>query len=707
MAEVLETLLEVRNLHTHAFAHGTTIHAVDGVNFSLRRGETLGLVGESGSGKSMTCLSLVRLVPPSSAEIVSGEILFQGANLLTLSKAEMRSVRGRHIAMILQDPMASLNPALTIGEQIAEPLRLHRKLSKADVLDESIEALRRMHISWPQLALTQYPHSLSGGMRQRVAGAIALAGHPEILIADEPTTSLDVTIQAEYLNLLREIQRTTELAIIFVTHDFGIVANICDRVAVMYAGRIVEIGPVEKVFANPAHPYTEALLASIPRVDQRDMWLRTIEGQPAVNEGEEGCPFATRCSYVQDRCWSEYPSQTQRDSDHFVSCWRWSNGTNARDESMDEIAAASRRAKKQATADTIAKNTHLAAPLTKRNKHSAVIPPREVGPQQRSISAQPLIDICDVVKHFPIAKGILRRKTVGLIKAVDGISFSLRRGSTISIVGESGCGKTTLNKLVLALETPTQGQVLYEGRNVHQLKGQELKRYRRAVQAVFQDPWSSMNPRMKVKKFVAEPILVNESTSRAERDYRVAQVLEQVGLEASHSERFPHEFSGGQRQRVCIARALAVHPALVVLDEPVSGLDVSIQAQILNLLKQIQTRQGVSYILVSHNLATVRFMSDQIAVMYLGEVVETGLAESVFSKPLHPYTQALMASALPADPKKRTEVGIVGEVPSPLDIPNGCRFHTRCPFAMQKCATIAPETKRMSSDHQVSCHLYE
>jgi peptide/nickel transport system ATP-binding protein len=669
-----DALLEVRDLRTYFFTRRGVVKAVDGATFSVRRGETLGIVGESGSGKSMTCLSILRLVPEPGGRIVGGEILFEGENLLAKSPEEMRRLRGSRIAMILQDPMASLNPALTVGEQIAETLRLHRNL-RGRALDERIvELLRQVRISDPERRVYAYPHQMSGGIRQRVAGAIAISCQPSLLIADEPTTSLDVTIQAQYLRLLKEIQRATNLALIFVTHDLGIVAKLCDRVAVMYAGRIVETGPTREIFNRPRHPYTIGLLSCLPTLRRGREPLTAIEGQPPdLAHVPSGCAFAPRCRLAEPRCQETRPLLEITGADHLVACLR----------AAETAADGVRRL--------------VSAP--------AALP---IAPRAAASQGDVILESRALTKHFPLVRGTILGRAVGTVKAVDGVDFVLRRGETLGLVGESGCGKTTTARLVLCLERPTGGGVFFRDRNVHALGRSERGAYRRAVQAVFQDPYSSLNPRLKIRTTVSEPLVQTQpGLSHAEVSERVAESLVRVGLRPRIAADYPHELSGGQRQRVALARALTTNPEVILLDEAVSALDVSIRAQVMNLLREIQDRLGVSYLFIAHDLAVVKYVSTRIGVMYLGKIVETATSEELYARPLHPYTQILLSNALPGHPDDtREEVILKGEVPSAFDPPTGCRFHPRCPHAMPVCAEMEPALREQADGHLAACHLY-
>jgi peptide/nickel transport system ATP-binding protein len=667
-----DPLLEVRDLRTYIYTRRGVVKAVDGATFSVRRGETLGIVGESGSGKSMTCLSILRLVPEPGGRIVGGEIFFDGENLLAKSPEEMRRLRGSRIAMILQDPMASLNPAMTVGEQIAETLALHRGLRGRALHERVVELLRQVRISDPERRVHAYPHQMSGGIRQRVAGAIAISCQPSLLIADEPTTSLDVTIQSQYLRLLKEIQRETNLALVFVTHDLGIVAKLCDRVAVMYAGRIVELGRTRDIFNHPRHPYAVGLLNCLPTLRRGREPLTAIEGQPPdLANVPTGCSFTPRCPMAEPRCGEKRPPLEPVDGEHLVACIR-----------AGETATLTRR---------VITVSAASVPAAEPARNGEVI-----------------LEARQLTKHFPLARGTILSRRFGTVKAVDGVDFVLRRGETLGLVGESGCGKTTTARLVLSLERPTSGGVFFRGRDIHSLGRHERGGYRRAVQAVFQDPYSSLNPRLTIRTTVSEPLAQTEpDLTRAEVAERVAASLTRVGLRPRIADDYPHELSGGQRQRVAIARALTTNPECILLDEAVSALDVSIRAQVMNLLREIQDRLGVSYLFIAHDLAVVKYVSTRIGVMYLGKLVETAAADELYANPLHPYTQVLLNNALPAHPDDvREEVILKGEVPSAFNPPSGCRFHPRCPQALPVCGEMEPVLREQANGHHVACHLY-
>jgi len=685
-------LLEVTDLRTYLHSRRGINKAVDGVSFSLDTGRSLGVVGESGSGKSMTALSILRLVPQPYAKVVGGTIRFDGENLLAKSDAEMRKIRGGSIAIILQDPMTSLNPVFSVQYQVGEAVHLHQHLTGKAKLDLVIESLRRVRIPAPEMRMKDYPHQFSGGMRQRVVGAIAIACRPKLLIADEATTALDATIQAQYLALLRSLQRELNLAFLFITHDFGIVAKMCDDVAVMYAGRIVEHADVSEIFNRPAHPYTLGLLEAVPKIDRRVDRLYAIPGSPAAGYVEhQGCPFVPRCAFAVSKCHAERPPSISVKPGHTSECWR-----------AEELYASPIGLQGKGRFDNAAAETSRGAERTGVAKRQDT-----AGNGAQPSGGRSLLQVDDLRVFFPVKRGPLLQRETLLLKAVDGVSFDVREGETFSIVGESGCGKTTTARAVLKVELPTNGRILWQGKDLEDFDDQDIKAFRSAVQAVFQDPYSSMNPRLLVGNFITEPLLLNRDIGRADRRERGKAALQQVGLRPDDIDSFPHEFSGGQRQRIAIARAVASSPRLIVLDEPVSSLDVSIRAQIMNLLKDLQEQQGFSYLFIAHHLGTVRYMSQTVGVMYLGRLMELSESEELFNHPLHPYTQALFSAALPDHPDVvRKEVILQNDVAAATEIPRGCRLHPRCPAAMAVCSQVEPEWKQVAPKHWTACHLY-
>ena len=663
-------LLQISNLKTWLDSGGLPVRAVDGLSLTLDRGETFALLGESGCGKSMTALSIMRLLP-DAGRIVSGEIILDGQNLLELPEIAMRTVRGRRVAMIFQEPALSLNPVLTVGEQIAEVLYRHSKLRGNEAIKRIMELLDAVGIPDPARRCREYPFQLSGGMKQRVMIANALAGEPDLLIADEPTTALDVTIQAQVLDLIRDLQKRTGMAILLITHDLGVVSQMAHKVAVMYAGQIVETAQAQEFFANPAHPYSRKLFASLPNADKRTGRLAVIKGTvPPLNREFQGCRFAERCDFAWNKCREIDPDWSTASSGHVVRCHLYSEG------------------KAQAVAASAANGAV--------SRSSAVVEPAD------------LLKVSDLKVYFPVHKGLFKR-VAGYVKAVDGVTLEIKKGRTLALVGESGCGKTTVGKGILQLVPVTAGSVRYNGIDLARLGRSELRARRSEFQIIFQDPYSSLNPRMRVSDIIEEGMTALAiTTSAEERARRVDMLLEQVGLPTEMKQRYPHEFSGGQRQRISIARALAVNPKLIICDEPTSALDVSVQAQILNLLKELQDKLGLAYLFITHNISVVEYLAHEVAVMYLGRIVETGSMEEVLNHPRHPYTRALLSAVPVIDRATRREIiRLQGDMPSPLNPPSGCHFHPRCPEVMPECRETYPQTSRFSGTHTARCYLYK
>jgi peptide/nickel transport system ATP-binding protein len=660
-------LLQVDNLRTWFTAGKRTVRAVDAVSFGVERGETLALLGESGSGKSVTALSVLRLLPPAG-RIVTGSVRLHGENLLALPEVAMRRVRGAKIAMIFQEPMTSLNPVLSVGQQIAEPLVQHQGLRGDGLRRRVLSLLDAVGIPDPARTHDAYPHQLSGGMKQRVMIAIALACEPELLIADEPTTALDVTTQAQVLDLLRDLQRKNGMAMLFITHDLGVVSEIADRVAVMYAGEIVETAPREAFFSAPRHPYSQKLFASLPGRARRGEALAVIKGAvPRLDQPFHGCRFAERCEYAWDRCRIETPAWTAGDG--------WGVRCHLADEGRGTEAAET---------------------------------PESAGAVAASSAAAhgELLKVRDLKVHFPIRKGLFQR-TVGFVRAVDGVSLDIRAGRTLALVGESGCGKTTVGKGILQLIPVTGGSVTFDGAELVGMATERLRAQRGQFQIVFQDPFSSLDPRMVVADILEEGMTaLGVGSNERERQAEADRLLTAVGLSVDAKYRYPHEFSGGQRQRIAIARALAVEPRLIVCDEPTSALDVSVQAQILNLLKDLQDRLGLAYLFITHNIAVVEFLAQEVAVMYLGRIVETGPVEQVLHAPKHPYTQALLSAVPTIEKTGRAVIKLQGELPSPANPPKGCHFHPRCPHAMPVCREQYPQVLEVEG-RRLACHLYD
>lgn len=662
-----QPLLSVQGLKTQFNQPSETIKAVDGISFEIAKGETFALVGESGCGKSISALSVLRLLP-NNAEITNGKVLYRGEDLLRMPEKDMREIRGVRISMIFQDPMTSLNPVMCIGDQIAETLLLHKKETSKKVKQRVISLIKQVGISDASERYAAFPYQLSGGMLQRVMIAMALANEPDLLIADEPTTALDVTIQAQILHLLKDLQRDTGMSLWIITHDLGIVADIADKVAVMYAGQLVETAIRKDFFSSPKHPYSQRLFDAIPNMDKRKESLTTLSGSvPSLTEKFKGCRFAQRCDYKDQGCLeADEIKWEQVETNHQVRCVK-------------------------------------AAELKPRNDRGGTF-----FVSTGKIKESNCLKVSDLKIHFPIKKGLLKR-TVGQVKAVDGVSFELKPGTTMALVGESGCGKTTLGKGLLRLLPVTSGEVEYQGVELTQLSEKAFRAYREDMQIIFQDPFSSMNPRMLVGDILEEGLrALQPRLSDKQAQEQCSYLLKKVGLGEDVRLRYPHEFSGGQRQRLCIARALAIKPSLIICDEPTSALDVSVQAQVLNLLKSLQHEQGLSYLFITHDLSVVSYLADTVAVMYLGRIVETGTVDEVLNTPAHPYTKALIKAVPTWDEKREKDViKLPDNMPSPSNPPSGCHFHTRCAEAMPLCSQQVPENISLNKDHHVSCLLFK
>ena len=659
-------MLTIRDLSVEIRAGERTVRPITGVDLDLARGETLGIVGETGSGKSMTGLSIMGMLPGGST-ITSGSIRFDGEELVGRDPHAYRALRGRRISMVFQDSLTALNPTRRVGDQVAEPLLLHGLARRAEALRRAEEMLALVGIPRPSERMRDYPHQLSGGMRQRVMIAMALIAEPDLLIADEPTTALDVTIQAEILELLGRLKEQLGMAMILVTHDMGVVARHADRVGVMYAGRLVETGPTRSLFRQTRHRYTRALLDSIPSLEQdRGVELFSIPGSPPdPAKTVPGCRFAPRCAAATDRCRTERPL-LEGEGGHVFACWN---------------------------------------PVTEA---SSVAPGRALPlSPAAATSAEHRLEVVDLVREHPVSgwtpKG--RRRTV---KAVSGVSFAVRAGETLGLVGESGCGKSSLGRMLVAMDRPTAGEVRLEGAKVSGVRRREFGDRRAKLQMMFQDSGAALDPKMTIGTILREPLAIQSVGTAAERTERAIALLDSVGLSPSIMERYPHELSGGQRQRIGLARALALDPDVLVADEPVSALDVSIRSQVLNLMRTQQRERGLSSVVISHDLSVIRYLSDRVGVMYLGKIVELGATDDVYERPAHPYTAGLLAAVPVADPDAPAPEGVErvrGELPSPLDPPSGCRFRTRCPLATELCATVEPLLEAVGTGHDVACHF--
>jgi oligopeptide/dipeptide ABC transporter ATP-binding protein len=670
-------LLEITDLRTEIQLKHGVVHAVDSVTLHVDEGETLGVVGESGCGKTMTALTIMQLLP-NGGRIAGGSVKLADRELTTLKPDDMRKIRGDDIGMIFQDPLSSLNPTHTVGAQIAEAVLLHRDVSKKEALERAVEVLDLVGLPRARERVDEYPHQFSGGMRQRVMIAMALACDPKLLIADEPTTALDVTIQKQILELIDNLRHRLGMAVIMVTHDLGVIAGRADRVAVMYAGKVVETTETSALYANPRHPYTEALFQALPEksAETRERLYSIPGAPPDLVNPPQGCRFAPRCRYANDKCRTEPPELTGETTAHTYRCFY-------------PVGAKER---------TVAGHLTVVEPTTATETGS--VPERAVG--------EVVLAAKDLVKDFPVTRGMLQRR-VGTVSAVAGVSFDIRKGETLGLVGESGCGKTTVGRMLVGLEKPTSGAIRFGDKDLARSSGREYRRERRDIQYMFQDSYASLDPRMRAGSILREPLIVQGMGSRREQYAKVKEMLGKVGLPESWTERYPHEFSGGQRQRLGFARALMLNPKLIIADEPVSALDVSIQAQVLNMMRDLQRELGLTYLFISHDLSVIRYLSNHIGVMYLGKLVEIGTADEVYLRPAHPYTKGLIESAPTADPateRSKVHEGVTGELPSAIHPPSGCRFRTRCPLAQEICSTVEPELKPYGAvNHLAACHF--
>ncbi|MEV6904646.1 ABC transporter ATP-binding protein [Amycolatopsis sp. NPDC051372] len=666
MTDQAEPVLTVRGLTLSMPSTRGRLSILNGVDLEIYPGETLGIVGESGSGKSMTAMALLGLTPPSAE--ITGEIHLEGTELLSASAQELERIRGDRIGTILQDPTASLNPAMRVGWQVGEPLRLHRGRTRAQAATGAERLLERVGLRDPGRQAREFPHQFSGGMRQRIVGAAAISCDPVLIVADEPTTALDVTVQVEYLDLLQKLQRDTRAALLLITHDIAVVARVCDRIAVMYGGRIVESGTSEELLTRARHPYTIGLLSCIPTRLEPQALLRPIAGQPPDPAVQPtGCPFAPRCPARRAACDEAPPPlvATSAGSTHVAACIR-------RDEGL--------------TIDDLWPRLEVT----------------EVEPAGEAVPERAVLELADVHKSFVTKRDLLGRASRSTV-AVDGVSFEVQAGRGLALVGESGSGKSTCARMALGLHEPTEGDVLFDGVPLRRLTAEQRRAYRRTVQTVFQDPFTSLDPRATLGAAIVEPLREAEPRLRQnELTERASQALISVGLTPSRVlKAYPHQLSGGQRQRVAIARAMITNPAVLILDEPVSALDVSVRVQVMNVLRQLQNESGVGFLLISHDLAAVRYLSSDIAVLYRGRLVESGAATDIYSNPLHPYTRRLLADASleKGDSPPPSSAGL-----TPTS--TGCPFARRCPSAMEQCVAERPPVVEVTPGHTTACHLY-
>ena len=656
-------VLEIKDLVIEYKTMDGTVHAVNNVDLEIGEGETLGLVGETGAGKTTTALGVLRLIPDPPGIIRQGEIRLKGKNVMEMTQDELRAMRGDEISMIFQDPMTALNPVLTVGDQIAEIYFLHNDCSKAESLAKAREMLEMVGI--PGERAVDYPHQFSGGMKQRVVIAIALACQPSLIIADEPTTALDVTIQAQVLDMMRDLRDKMNTSMLLITHDLGVVAEVCDKVAIMYSGEIVEYGTLEHIFNHTMHPYTMGLFNSLPSLDKDTDRLIPIHGlMPDPTDLPEGCAFQPRCPYAREECRRSHPELRKLDDGHMCRCHF--QGSELSRTEAEGIPAVTVKA-----------------------------PEAEAAPANEP---EVLLEAVHLKKYFQTKAGPLH--------AVDDISFTIQRGRTLGVVGESGCGKSTLGRALIGLNEATGGQVLFEGKDVTHLKGRERRHFLADMQMIFQDPFSSLDPRKSVFEQIAAPLRINKICSgKAELEKKVAELMDTVGLARRLTYSYPHELDGGRRQRIGVARALALEPKFIVCDEPVSALDVSIQAQVLNLLQDLQDAKDLTYIFITHDLSVVRHISDDIMVMYVGCMVEKCASKELFQYPLHPYTKGLLSAVpIPSINVKKERIIMQGELTSPVNPKPGCRFAKRCPYATEECTRVQPVQEEIRPNHFVACH---
>lgn len=663
---MMDNLLTVEGLTVDFKSKSSVLNAVSTIFFTIKPSETICLVGESGSGKSVTSKAIMRLIEYENGVITKGTVTLGNRDIVKLSNRELINIRGKKIAMIFQEPSTAFDPVFTIGQQLVEMMQRHLKLSKKQAYERGVQLLTRVGLSDPNVRMEQFPHELSGGMLQRAMIAMAISCNPDLIIADEPTTALDVTVQAQIIALLKELKEEYHTSILLITHDLSVASQLADRIFVMYAGEIVEQASMEQLFSLPYHPYTKGLLQSIPNEHQiKHKRLPSIEGTiPTLAEMPAGCRFHPRCTFATEKCREERPPLRNfqgRES----ACWH-----------IKELIQ---------KPEWFVKNHPVIEDEVDYREN-----------QEREV----LLEIKSLHKYYPIKQANKK------IKAVNNVSFQIFKGETVGLVGESGSGKSTLGRTILQLETPTAGDVLFNGQSIVHLRKSAMRDRRKHMQMIFQDPYGSIDPKWTIKEIIAEPLKVHlKGISANEMENRIQQLLQVVGLNPEWSSRYPHEFSGGQRQRIGIARAIAINPSFILADEAVSALDVSVQAQIINLLKDLQQKLGLTYLFIGHDLNIVRHVADRVAVMYLGKIVEMAPSEKLFQDPKHPYTKALIAAMPKINSSHITEqISLDGEIPSPANPPSGCAFRTRCPFATEHCSREEPDFVEIAPNHSVQCH---
>ncbi len=659
-------VLSIKDLHLSYGSGPARVRAVRGVSFDIQPGEVLGVVGESGCGKSTVGFAAMGYVAPGG-QITHGEILYQGHNIATMRSRDLQRLRGKEIAMVFQNPLTSLNPSMTVGEQIIEVLEHHTGMRESEARQRVIDLFESVYLPSPEETMHRYPHQLSGGQQQRVVIAMAMACDPALLIMDEPTTGLDVTTEATILDLIAELKEKTSAAIMYITHNLGVIARVADRVVVMYSGEVAEEAPVGEIFATPRHPYTTGLMGAVPDVSRANIALRPIPGQlPRPGSYTGGCPFAPRCSYAQDVCTESHPPLEEVNDRHFARCFFWDQVSLKREEV-------------------------------------------EVVPEAQKPQTDPVLKIDNLKKYYEQSLGILpwsSKKRV--VKAVDGVSFEIGEQETLALVGESGCGKTTLSSAIVGLTDDVDGEMLLDGKKLEPRVKKRPMSQRQQLQIVFQNPDSSLNPAHTIYEIISRPLKLfrGEEVKGRVKD-EVVSILESVNLHESYLWRYPSQLSGGEKQRVAIARALAANPKVIICDEPVSALDVSVQATVLNLLKKLQEEDGYSYLFISHDLSVVRYLSNRVMVMYLGHIMEIGPTSEVFHPPYHPYTEALTSAIpLPNPQIEQAQIRLQGAVPSAANPPSGCPFQTRCPRKIGSiCEEEFPPMQDAGDGHQIRCHI--